>query len=65
MTILLTPFMSCSAKLPIYRMFTMAFFPHHRALVMIGLYVLGMAVGVLFGLLLKKYRVSGEPVPAL
>ena len=63
MTILLTPFMSCSAKLPIYGMFTMAFFPHHRALVMIGLYVLGMAVGVLFGLLLKNTVYQGEPVP--
>ena len=54
MTILLTPFMSCSAKLPIYGMITMAFFPKYRALVMIGLYVLGMVVGVLMGLLLKK-----------
>ena len=63
MTILLTPFMSCSAKLPIYGMFTMAFFPHHRAQVMIGLYVLGMAVGVLFGLLLKNTVYQGEPVP--
>ena len=63
MTILLTPFMSCSAKLPIYAMFTAAFFPEHRALVMIGLYVLGMAVGILFGLLLKNSLFRGEPVP--
>ncbi len=63
MTILLTPFMSCSAKLPIYGMFTMAFFPRHRALVMIGLYVMGMVVGVLLGLLLKSTGFKGEPVP--
>ena len=50
MTILLTPFMSCSAKLPIYAVFTAAFFPQHGALVMILLYVSGMAVGVLAGL---------------
>ncbi|MGN0482473.1 MAG: ferrous iron transport protein B [Lachnospiraceae bacterium] len=63
MTVLLTPFMSCSAKLPIYAMFTLAFFPHHRALVMIGLYVGGMAIGILVGLLLKKTAFRGEPVP--
>lgn len=63
MTILLTPFMSCSAKLPIYGMFTMAFFPRHRALVMICLYVGGMAVGVLCGLVLKSTVFHGKPVP--
>ena len=63
MTILLTPYMSCSAKLPIYGMFTMAFFPENRALVMIGLYVLGMAVGILMGLLLKGTLFHGNPVP--
>ena len=63
MTILLTPFMSCSAKLPIYGVFTMAFFPKYRALVMICLYVGGMIVGVLCGLLLKKTAFKGKPVP--
>ena len=60
MTILLTPYMSCSAKLPIYGMFTMAFFPENRALVMIGLYVLGMVVGILMGLLLKGTLFHGN-----
>ncbi|WP_294455327.1 ferrous iron transport protein B [uncultured Allofournierella sp.] len=63
MTILLTPFMSCSAKLPIYAMFTAAFFPKYQALVMIGLYVTGILVGILFGLLLKGTAFKGEPVP--
>ena len=64
MTILLTPFMSCSAKLPIYAVFTQAFFPReYRALVMIVLYLLGMVVGVLYGLLLKSSLFRGEPVP--
>lgn len=63
MTILLTPFMSCSAKLPIYAMFTAAFFARYQALVMIGLYVMGMTVGVLFGLVLKGTAFKGEPVP--
>lgn len=63
MTILLTPFMSCSAKLPIYGFFTAAFFPEHRALVMGLLYFLGMAVGVLVSLVLKKSLFRGEPVP--
>ena len=63
MTILLTPFMSCSAKLPIYGMFTMAFFPRYRALVMILLYVGGMAVGVLSGLILSRTAFQGNPVP--
>ena len=63
MTILLTPFMSCSAKLPIYAMFTAAFFPQHGALVMIGLFLMGIVVGILFGLLLKGTAFKGEPVP--
>ena len=63
MTILLTPFMSCSAKLPIYALFTNAFFPKYRALVMVGLYFTGIIVGVLFSLLLKNTAFQGEPVP--
>ena len=56
-TILLTPFMSCTAKLPIYAFFTAIFFPDNGALVMIGLYVLGMALGILMALLMKKNNV--------
>ena len=63
MTVLLTPFMSCSAKLPIYALFTAAFFPQYGALVMISLYLLGMVVGILVALLLKKTMFRGEPVP--
>lgn len=63
MTILLTPFMSCSAKLPIYGMFTMAFFPKYRALVMISLYVFGMLMGIVSGLVLKGTLFHGKPVP--
>ena len=63
MTILLTPFMSCSAKLPLYALFTYAFFPKYRALVMVGLYFTGIIVGVLFSLLLKNTAFQGEPVP--
>lgn len=63
MTILLTPFMSCSAKLPIYALFTYAFFPKYRVLVMVGLYFTGIIVGVLFSLLLKNTAFQGEPVP--
>jgi ferrous iron transport protein B len=63
MTILLTPYMSCSAKLPIYAVFTQAFFPDHRAVIMITLYLLGMVVGVLFALVLKHTGFRGEPVP--
>ena len=63
MTILLTPFMSCSAKLPIYGMITAAFFPRHGALVMIALYIAGMIVAVLSGLLLKSTVYKGKPVP--
>ena len=63
MTILLTPFMSCSAKLPIYALFTAAFFPQYGPLVMIGLYFTGIIVGILYALLLKKTTFQGEPVP--
>ena len=63
MTILLTPFMSCSAKLPIYSLFAAAFFPRHAALVMVGLYFLGIAVGVLMAILLKGTVFKGEAVP--
>ena len=63
MTILLTPFMSCSAKLPIYALFTAAFFPKNGTLVMIGLYFIGIVVGILFMLLLKGTAFKGEPVP--
>ncbi len=63
MTILLTPFMSCSAKLPIYALFTAAFFPEHGALVMIILYFTGILVGILYALLLKGTAFKGEPVP--
>ncbi len=63
MTILLTPFMSCSAKLPIYATFSAFFFPEHAALVMILLYFTGIAVAVLFALLLKTFAFKGEPVP--
>ena len=64
MTILLTPFMSCSAKLPIYSLFTTAFFPRHlRAPVMIFLYLFGIVCGILYALLLKHTKFRGEPVP--
>ena len=63
MTILLTPFMSCSAKLPIYSLFAAAFFPRHAAFVMVGLYFLGIAVGVLMAILLKGTVFKGEAVP--
>ena len=63
MTILLTPFMSCSAKLPIYGFFTAAFFPEHAALIMVGLYFLGIAVGIICAYLLRKTAFSGDPVP--
>ena len=63
MTILLTPFMSCSAKLPIYGFFSAAFFPEHGALVMIILYFTGILVGILFALLARGVAFRGEPVP--
>lgn len=63
MTILLTPFMSCSAKIPIYGVFSAAFFPRHAALVMIGLYVTGILVGILAAMVLDKTAFRGNPVP--
>ncbi len=63
MTILLTPFMSCSAKLPIYGFFSMAFFPDYAGLVMILLYVVGIAVGILTALIYRKTLFKGEAVP--
>ena len=63
MTILLTPYMSCSAKIPIYAVFTAAFFAKYRALVMIGLYVTGIVLGIIVALILKKTAFKGEPIP--
>jgi len=63
MTILLTPFMSCTAKVPIYGFFAAAFFPEHTALVMIALYFGGIVVGILMALLLRGTLFRGEPVP--
>lgn len=65
MTIFLTPYMSCSAKIPIYSVFTMAFFPKYRALVMMGLYLLGIVVGILISLIFKKTVYKGNPTPFL
>lgn len=63
MTILLTPFMSCSAKLPIYGMITAAFFPEHTALILISVYLLGMAVAIISGLILKRTVFKGDSIP--
>ena len=63
MTIMLTPFMSCSAKLPIYGFFTAAFFPEYGGLIMVGLYFLGILVGILVALLSKSTMFRGEAVP--
>ena len=63
MTILLTPYMSCSAKISIYAFFTAAFFPNYRALVMISLYVLGILVGIVAALIMNKTVFRGKPVP--
>ena len=63
MTIMLTPFMSCSAKLPIYAFFTAAFFPEHGAIVMIALYFGGIVMGILMALLMRRTLFSGEAVP--
>ena len=63
MTILLTPFMSCTAKLPIYAFFTAAFFPKHGALVMISLYLFGIIMGIIMALIFKKTAFKGEAVP--
>lgn len=63
MTIVVTPFMSCSAKLPIYGMITVAFFPEHTALILISVYLIGILVAILSALLLKRTVFQGESVP--
>lgn len=63
MTIMLTPFMSCSAKLPIYAFMTAAFFPNHGALVMTSMYFIGIIVAILFAVILDKTKFKGQPVP--
>ena len=63
MTILLTPFMSCTAKLPIYAFFVNAFFPRYKALIMVGLYVVGILAGILAALVFKRTLFKGEAVP--
>ena len=63
MTVMLTPFMSCSAKVPVYALFSAAFFPEAAPLVMIGLYVMGIVVGILVALVLKGTAFKGDPVP--
>ncbi len=63
MTILLTPFMSCTAKLPIYAFFIDAFFPRYKALIMVSLYVLGIVTGIIVALLYRKILFKGEAVP--
>ncbi len=63
MTILLTPYMSCSAKISIYAFFTAAFFPTHRALVMISLYLLGILIGIVAALIMNWSTFRGKPVP--
>lgn len=63
MTIMLAPFMSCSAKLPIYGMITVAFFPEHSALVMTSMYFIGIIVAVIYAMILDKTKFKGAPVP--
>ena len=63
MTIMLTPFMSCSAKIPIYAFFSAAFFKGNAALVMTGLYFTGIIVAILYALILDRTKIKGEPVP--
>ncbi len=63
MTIMLTPFMSCSAKLPIYAFFAGAFFPEYSAVVMVGLYLFGILSGVLVAVVMKKLHFKGQAVP--
>lgn len=63
MTIMLTPYMSCSAKIPIYAVFASAFFPKHKALVMIAMYVIGIVLSVILALILKNTAFRGNPVP--
>jgi ferrous iron transport protein B len=63
LTILLVPFMSCSAKIPIYGVFAAAFFIKYRALVMIGLYIIGILLGIVFALVMKHTTFRGKPIP--
>ena len=63
MTIVVTPFMSCSAKLPIYGMITAAFFPEHTALILVSVYLIGILVAILSALLLKSTMFKGDSVP--
>lgn len=63
MTILLTPFMSCSAKLPIYALFTAAFFAENQVIVILSLYLTGIVVGIIFAYIMKFFVFKGEPVP--
>lgn len=63
MTILLTPFMSCSAKLTIYAFFTSAFFKENQIIIVIGLYLIGIVVGIIFALMIKAFVFKGNPVP--
>ncbi|NLY87550.1 MAG: ferrous iron transport protein B [Clostridiales bacterium] len=63
MTILLTPFMSCTAKLPIYAFFVSVFFPNHGGIVMVAMYLIGIVVGILVALIFKRTIFQGEPVP--
>lgn len=63
LTVMLTPFMSCTAKLPIYAFFCAVFFPENAALVMLGLYIMGIVVGILVALIYKHTLVKGDPVP--
>ena len=63
MTIMLTPFMSCTAKLPIYGFFTAAFFPQYSGLIMVGLYFLGIIMGIVMAMIFKSTLFKGEAVP--
>ena len=63
LTILMIPFMSCTAKLPVYGFFIAAFFPSHRALILVGLYVFGVLMGIVSAFILKKSAFRGEAVP--
>ncbi len=63
LTVMLTPFMSCTAKLPIYAFFCAAFFPGKAALIMVGLYLMGIIVGIIIALIYKRTLLKGEPVP--
>lgn len=63
MTVMLTPFMSCSAKIPIYAVFAAAFFPEYAALVMIGMYLMGIIIGIIVALIFDKTVFQGKPIP--